>query len=273
MINVEPWRWQADAYLQYDEHHHTSSVLRGFSTRQQGYSPTPYQSMNLGLHVGDDRETVIRNRQYLADMLDRPLNHWVFAEQVHGQHIQKVSKDDQGKGSYHMGTSVSSTDALYTKSRQTMLALAFADCVPLYFYAPSHDCVGIAHAGWKGTVANIGGKFISCWQKDEAIALDDIYVVIGPSICRSCYEVDDTIIGYIDRLLAYEDHQSYDSLTAHRYLLDLKALNRALLMNAGMRLDHIEVSTYCTHCQADMFYSHRRDNGCTGRMLGFIGLS
>ena len=113
-------------------------VLAGFTTKNGGFSLPPYQSLNTGLHVGDDASSVQRNRQVIADAAAVPLSDWVFADQTHEDRILKATKEQRGRGSLHYHEALPGTDGLYTSETNMMLALCFADCVPLYFLAPQN---------------------------------------------------------------------------------------------------------------------------------------
>ncbi len=182
-----------------------------------------------------------------------------------------MTTDHGGKGTTDYQSAIAGTDGLYTEEARLLLALCFADCVPLYFMAPKHGMIGLAHAGWKGTVKNIAGEMVRLWHECEQIPLEDIYVVIGPSIGACCYIVDDRVITRVDRVLEGEEKLPYKQVSIGQYALDLKELNKVLLIKAGIHEEHIDVSGYCTSCADHLFFSHRRDQGKTGRMMAFIG--
>ncbi len=250
------------------------NIVAGFSTRNGGFSKEPFDTMNLGLHVNDAKEKVIQNREQLSQWIGAPLHTWICAEQIHGDKIAKVSNKDLGKGSTEMETAIKGVDGLYTKDRNTFLFSAYADCVPLYFSAIStQDIIGVAHAGWRGTAANIGGKMINKWISDENIAVEDIVVCIGPAIGECCYIVDDYVIEQIvNSLDGVVTNEIYEKVSPGQYRLDLKAANYEMIRASGVLPEHIEISNYCTSCHSDLFFSHRKSQGKTGRMLSFIGL-
>lgn len=246
------------------------NLIAGFSTRNGGKSKGNYQSLNLGFHVGDDPETVLENRYILADELELPIDWWVSGQQTHENRIQKVTRDHRGLGASNLQGSLSGIDGLYTKESNVVLTAGYADCVPLFFIAPKEGLVGIAHAGWRGTVQNIAGNMIDMWVKEENVNPSNIYVMIGPSIGSCCYQVDNHVINYVTPLLSSEVPKPYKSIDASQYLLDLKSLNFLLLTGAGVPTANISKTSYCTSCQSDLFFSHRRDQGKTGRMLSVI---
>jgi polyphenol oxidase len=246
------------------------NVLAGFTTKQGGFSQQPFATFNLGLHVGDVQPAVVRNRQKLSELLQIPLARWICCEQTHDSHIAKITKQDAGKGAVDMETALAQTDGLYTNEAELLLALCFADCVPLYFAAPNYGLVGVAHAGWKGTVKNIAGKMVRLWCEREHIPLQEIMVAIGPAIGSCCYIVDDRVLNAAQNALGEKRDLPYREVSLGQYALDLKELNRLLLIKEGVLASNIQVSDYCTSCAEDLFFSHRRDNGQTGRMMAFI---
>jgi hypothetical protein len=199
------------------------------------------------------------------------LEQWICTEQVHGSTIRKVTFTDAGKGAEGLENAVPATDGIYTNEAGLLLALGYADCVPLYFYALNPRMVGIAHAGWRGTVRNIGGNMVKRWMNEESVPREEIYAAIGPSIGECCYEVDRQVIDAVDKALGSEAEGVYRQTDETHWRLDLKECNRKLLIRAGISEDHIECSYHCTGCRTDLF-SHRKENGRTGRMLGFIGM-
>ncbi|TSB46335.1 peptidoglycan editing factor PgeF [Alkalicoccobacillus porphyridii] len=245
-------------------------LVAGFTTRHGGFSEAPYHSMNMGLHVGDADETVIRNRRKLADETGFPLSSWVVAEQVHGSVIKKVSAVDVGSGTTQLDTAIAGTDGIYTRDKDILLTSLYADCVPLFFVAPSHQTIGLAHAGWKGTVGLIGPKMIQTWQNQEQISSNDIFVLIGPSISGDEYEVNDVVIESVNSCITDSMEKPYTSKANGRFNLDLKQLNKSLLIEAGVPKENIYTSSICTLLDKRMF-SHRGDGGKTGRMMSILG--
>ncbi|MGE6631315.1 peptidoglycan editing factor PgeF [Bacillus sp. NPDC077027] len=245
-------------------------ILAGFTTKNGGVSTSSYRSMNTGLHVGDDAASVQMNRQLMAKETALPLKQWVFADQTHEDHIIKVTKEHQGKGSLHYNEALPATDGLYTSEKNLMLALCFADCVPLYFLAPEDGLIGVAHAGWKGTVKRIGEKMVDMWSSQEGIAKDRIQAIIGPAIGSCCYIVDDYVMDQV-KTLPFSTEGVYSTISLGQYKIDLKKLNKLILLHAGIKEENIRVSTMCTSCEDEFFFSHRRDQGKTGRMMSFVG--
>jgi polyphenol oxidase len=246
-----------------------SDLKVGFTSRNGGTSRGYFSTNNFGLHVSDNYDNVIGNRNKLAKTLNISLNQWVSGEQVHHNSIHIVELTDVGRGARSIESSLKGIDGLITRENTILCTAFFADCVPLFFFDPVTKYIGIAHAGWKGTVGRIAeemtNKFLElgCNKKD-------VLVTIGPCISSEYYEVDEYVKNHIPQELA-EIVLSPNS-NGH-YLLDLKQLNVEILVQSGIFRSNIDITNYCTFRDENLFFSHRRDNGKTGRMLGFIGYS
>lgn len=243
------------------------SIVSGITTKYNGVSKAPFDSLNMGLHVGDEPKDVVRNRELLAEAIQFPLESWVLGEQVHGTEIAVVTKNEAGCGSRELADSLPSVDGLITKEKGMLLAAFFADCVPLYFFDSKSEWIGMAHAGWRGTVANMAGKMVDAMRANGANK-DSIQAMIGPCISKNRYEVDNYIIQQIPEQFRADVLQPSGS---DRYFLDLQALNRLYMLQAGIQDENILTAAHCTYDSPE-FYSHREDQGKTGRMIGFIGM-
>ncbi|WP_245837232.1 peptidoglycan editing factor PgeF [Virgibacillus phasianinus] len=239
----------------------------GFTTRLGGISRPPFESFNMGLHVPDRKQDVIKNRAQLADRIGLPMDSWVSGEQVHGTNIAVIDQKLKGRGAFTYDDSLSGIDGLITNQKDILCTAFFADCVPLFFFDKETEYIGIAHAGWKGTVNSIGVEMI---KKFELLGADPetIRVAIGPCISKNAYEVDWQVIKNLDE---EQIKQAAERRNNDHYLLDLKKLNMEILLQSGVIRHNIDVTNYCTFREEELFFSHRRDHGKTGRMLGFIG--
>ncbi|BCG60228.1 peptidoglycan editing factor PgeF [Paenibacillus sp. URB8-2] len=258
-----------------------SKITAGFTGRTGGAGRAPYESLNCAFHVGDIPEDVIKNRKMVAESLGFALEDWTCGEQVHGAEIAVVTADDKGRGSLDRSSAFVDTDGLLTDVPGVLLVSFYADCVPLFFHDPVAGAVGLAHAGWKGTVAEIALAMVRRMEDVYGSRKENIRGAIGPSIGACCYEVDDFVM---DRVRSLEDslvreQESAESLyspsTAHisKMMLNLKELNRRIMIKAGILPTHIECTTWCTSCSHDLFFSYRKENGVTGRMASWIGIT
>ncbi|HEY4600386.1 MAG TPA: peptidoglycan editing factor PgeF [Cerasibacillus sp.] len=239
----------------------------GFTTRNGGVSQPPYDTLNMGLHVSDEPEHVLMNREKVSKQLGFPLENWVQGQQIHDSNIHLIESTDRGRGSFSYDTSIRQVDGFITKETGILCTAVFADCVPIFFFDPKTSYIGIAHAGWQGTVKRIAEQMIVKFVALGAYA-EDVKVAIGPCISQDNYEVDQHVMNRIPQ----EYHKSVAIPTKERkYLLDLKQLNMDILLQSGVLRTNIEVTNYCTYRHRGLFYSHRREQGRTGRMIGFIG--
>lgn len=245
-------------------------LVAGFTTRQGGSSQSPYDTLNLGLHVGDQPAHVLSNREQLARQLQFPFAGWTCAEQVHGTLVMPVTADKRGAGREQLEDALPAADGLYTAEQDTLLTSFYADCVPLFFLDPANRVIGLAHAGWKGTVGRISEKMVKALQQQYSSKPEELLVAIGPSIGGCCYEVDDRVIQHV-RDASRNWQESVEPMPNDKYLLDLKTLNEHILLESGVLSKHISKSGWCTSCRTDLFFSHRREGGKTGRMASFIG--
>lgn len=246
-------------------------LLAGFTIRTGGESEQPYGSFNMGLHVGDDPGHVVSNRQKLAKEVDMPFSAWTCADQVHGNQVCQVMAAGAGKDS--LDDVIKATDGLFTGQKGVLLTSFYADCVPLYFLDPASGAVGLAHAGWKGTVARIAEEMVKSLQHHFHAKPEELLVAIGPSIGGCCYEVDDRIITQV-QASAKEWEKAVTASQNDRYMLDLRQLNTSILLESGIASEQIMTTDWCTSCRTDMFFSHRKEAGTagtTGRMASFIG--
>lgn len=257
-------------------------LTAGFSSREGGVSAAPWNGLNVGLHVGDRAEDVVRNRELLAEALGWPFEAWTCAEQVHGSRVYQVTSEDRGRGRDSRESAIGDADALMTNEKGVLLASFYADCVPLYFWDPKQEAVALAHAGWKGTVAEIAVRTVEAMREAYGSRPADIQAAIGPSIGGCCYEVDENVLRHVRplleqlRVLGIEAADGLDGVIAEtaagRARIDLKEINRQIMIKAGILPTHIEITQWCTGCRTDLFFSHRMEQGRTGRMASWIGL-
>lgn len=233
------------------------------STRAGGSSPAPYDSLNLGDHVGDDPRHVQANRDTLARTLGvRP----VFLQQVHGTGVLEL-------GAASRDGAVA--DACFTFSPGVACTIMAADCLPVLMWDAQARWVAAAHAGWRGLAA---GVLEALWQALQArgAQVADARVWLGPCIGPQAFEVGPEVRA----AFTTQDPRWQAAFRAgqgDRCLADLPALARARLQRLGMV--HIVGNegspAYCTVSQAALFFSHRRDAGAgrsTGRMAACIWL-
>jgi YfiH family protein len=238
------------------------SLGHGVFTRLGGQSRMPWASLNTGHTVGDDEQAVEANHQLICQALGFRRQDLVSPHQVHGTTVRVVGREDRGRV-------CPSTDALITATPGVTLMLRFADCVPLLLYEPVTQVIGLAHAGWRGTVSGIARATVEAMERAFGCQAPDMFVGIGPAIGPCCYEVGEDVVqavsqafpGGSERLV----HRAGD-----RWHLDLWAANRAQLAECGVR--QIEVAGMCTACHTHEWFSYRAAGGETGRFGVVVGL-
>jgi YfiH family protein len=212
-----------------------------FSTRRGGVSEGPFESLNLGLWTDDQRERVLENR----DRLQRHTGaeHTALGRQVHGTDLQAWTSPPPGDDPPEV-------DGHLTQERGLALLVQVADCLPVAL--ASRDQVAMLHCGWRGLAGGIIARALERFDEPPAAA-------IGPGIGACCYEVGDDVAAVFPTF----GRTGRRSGKTH---LDLRAIAREQLTGAGT-LQEVDL---CTSCHPELFFSHRRDHGVTGRQAGVV---
>jgi YfiH family protein len=252
-------------FYQFEELTPYTDLVHGVFTRLGGVSGAPFASLNVGLTVGDPVDNVYANRQRVASALGFSDDDAFTTWQVHGADV--IVQRDRRPQSWPPPKA----DAIVTAERDLPLTMRYADCVPLVFYDPRQHAIGIAHAGWRGTLAGVGPATVRTMEAAFGSQPDDIVAGIGPSIGPCCYEVGPEVVeqvaGVFEDTGGLFEHKAGNGKNAH---LNLWAANERLLRDAGVM--HIEVSGLCTASMTDEFFSHRAEHGQTGRFAAAIML-
>jgi YfiH family protein len=220
-----------------------------FSTRLGGVSEAPFDGLNLGVFTEDERESMLENRRRLTAALGFPPERVAIAHQVHGAELIAHTGPQLPSPFVSPDSPIPQVDGHVTAERALPLLVFVADCVPVALAGP--DGVAMLHCGWRGLAAGIVARGV------EAVGATD--AAIGPSIGPCCYEVGDEVLG------AFAD---LGDGIASGSLLDLPEVTRRLLGAAGV--ERVESSGFCTSCEPELFFSHRRDAGRTGRQAGLV---
>jgi YfiH family protein len=242
------------------------------STRQGGVSSPPYESLNLGFRVGDDPEKVIENRRLLFQAFGISLERSVWCRQIHADGVVTVGAEDAGRGSTEEESIVEDADALVTDTPGLTLCVTLADCVPVVIFDPAQRVVGLAHAGWGGTVSRIASRTVEVMRERFDCDPATIAAAIGPSIGPAGYEVGEDVI---ERARAGYGERAAEILKPGpdgKAFFDLWTANRIDLEEAGVSAERIEVSGIATDQHLDEFYSHRHEGGQTGRFIASVSL-
>lgn len=245
-------------------------IRHGFSTRIGGVSKNEFAATNLGFDRGDSRENVLENYRRTAEALGVQTESFVCGAQDHNIHIQRVEQAHAGIG-IHRPREWESVDGLCTNQPGLTLVIYCADCVPLYFVDSTRNAIGLAHAGWKGTAANMAAAMVEKMQAEFGSRPEDLQVAIGPSICKSCFEVDAPVAEVFQALpmqaAFVEDTQD------GKFHIDLWECNRQYLLAAGVPAERIILGNLCSMCNSDLIFSHRKTRGQRGSNAAFLSLT
>ncbi len=240
------------------------SVPHAFTTRLGGVSEAQFSSLNLAMHRGDPKENVQENYARLASALGFSLENLVLTRQIHSDIVRTVTRQD-ALGLDHRA--YPECDALITNQPGVALGIFTADCTPILLHDPVTGAVGAAHAGWRGTAADIAGKTVLAMVREFGCRPEDIRAAIGPNIGFCCFETDGDVPAALEEAFG-------KTVWAHirpqlsKYYVNLKEINALALRRAGV--EHIEVSTACTMCAQDRFWSHRYTRGNRGSQGAII---
>lgn len=250
-----------------------AGIKHGFSTRLGGVSKGIYESMNLGLSRGDEEADVLTNFHRIADALGVSCEDMVFSDQTHTTNVRIVTQADRGNGITRK-KNFFDTDGLVTNVPGLVLVTFYADCVPLYFVDPVHKAIGLTHSGWRGTVGHIGAKTIETMQREYGTKPADIIAAIGPSICVDCYEVSRDVAEEFEQEFSNDEiKQILYPKENEKYQLDLWKANQLIMLDAGVKEEHISVSDICTCCNPEFLFSHRASHGRRGNLAAFLSLN
>jgi polyphenol oxidase len=240
-------------------------------TRQGGVSPAPWASLNLGGTVGDLAPRVAQNRVRAFRALDRQPESIYDVWQVHSSEVVCTDTPRLPHQAHKKA------DAILTDTPEVTLFMRFADCVPILLADPARGVVGLVHAGWKGTTGQIAAAAVQRMQSHYGSNPADLLAGIGPSIGAHHYPVGQEVVDEVvytfgsqaDKFLSQsEDGPSSNGEGQMKF--DLWAANRTILEQCGV--GSIEVAGICTACHLDDWYSHRAEQGQTGRFGAIIGL-
>ena len=240
-----------------------------FTTRNGGVSTGPYRSQNMGFATDDDADDVKENRRRFFEHIGGAGYIAAVPVQVHGSEIVQVRTYDADVLRDVHELVFPHTDALVTDEKNVILTSLHADCIPVWLYDPVHHAAGIAHAGWRGTRADIAAATARRMGELYGSAPEDMVAVIGPGIGYECFEVGREVVEEFTDMIGELGALAHDDGNGKAHL-DLKGINQRLLERIGV--EKIMVSGLCTVCEPEIFYSYRRDGAATGRMCAGICL-
>lgn len=212
--------------------------------------------------IGWNQENIFES---LSQVMEIPEERIYRAKQVHGTDILII--DNQN----YKDVIKEEKDGLITNKKGIALATYHADCVPIYFYDNKKEIIGLAHAGWKGTLNNISKSIVDGMVKHFKSSVEDILVAIGPSIGKCCYEIGHDVEKlFVDK---FSDGKDIIERKDNKLYLDLVEVNKINLIELGIKEENINYSNFCTSCNINSLYSYRKENGTKNRMLAAISLN
>jgi hypothetical protein len=252
---MNKWRLEAKESLKFYRINPSQGLNLVFTTRIGGGSKKNYRSLNLSYDVGDDPKNVDENYARLKKALS--IDKIFTLKQIHSNRVYYINSNNYKDGL--------EGDGFFTDEKDLAIGVKVADCLPIYIFDKKFKVIGIAHAGWRSTLAQISKNLVSAITQKFGLKPSDLNFVLGPCIEQSCYEVGFELLSQFynnmpgsERFFVQHNRKLY---------FGLKGLNRSLLRKLG--LTEIASLDYCTKCHPDLFYSVRRE-GITGRNLGLI---
>ncbi len=249
-------------FYQFDRLDRYPDVYHGAFTRLGGVSHAPFASLNLARSVGDDAQAVQENNRRMLSVFEIAPDHATTAWLVHGRAVAVMTSADAG--SYRQGY-----DAIITRERGLALTMRFADCVPIVFFDPIQRAIGLAHAGWRGVAENVIAATVTALQASFGSNPGDLWAGIGPCISAGRYRVGQEVIDLVAPACPPQTPIVHRQIDGTRHL-DLNAAVRSQLHACGV--ENIEDSATCTASNTTEWFSHRAENGKTGRFGVVIGL-
>lgn len=245
-------------------------LVHAVTTRHGGVSAPPHASLNLSFSRPDELSAVRENRRRVYRELGIPSGRVVQVGQVHGADVLVAGDEHAGHGALDRSLVLPPADAIVTRAPDLFLLACFADCTPLLFWDPVRRAVGIAHAGWQGTVKRIAVATVQAMAEAFGTRPSELQVVVGPSAGPCCYNVGAQVADAA--LAAYPGRDDVIVERGGRRFFDLWAANVHALADAGVPRGNVEVAALCTIDQHERFFSHRAAHGQTGRFAALIGV-
>lgn len=253
-------------YITFPSFENYDNLLHCFTTRKGGVSKGNYESMNIGFSTGDTDENVKRNIEIMAEKLNINVYDIVETNQTHTNVVKYVTEEYKGKA--FSESPFKGVDGIYTDKKNLVLMSFHADCTSVFFYDPVKKVIGLAHAGWRGTLLNIVGNMVKAFVNDFNSDPKDIITAIGPSLGPCCFEVDKDVA---DLFLSESDEfRNFMEVKGLKYHFNLWEINKYLLKKEGIKEENIEMSNLCTKCNNDLFFSHRGQGVKRGLLAGLL---
>jgi hypothetical protein len=241
-------------------------VRAAFSTRAGGVSAAPFDSLNLGLHVGDREADVLENRRRLWSALGLDPRAPAGGRQIHGAEVAAVGAADRGRGARSLSTALAATDGLVTAGRGLPLFALSADCALVALAAPQGAGCAVLHAGWRGLAGGIVENGVGRLCAAAGCRPGELRAFAGPLLGEECYRVREDFRAALSAAWGPEAAARFVSGDGGRLRFRYQAALLWRLDSAGVPGQNVETSGMCTACRGDLFFSHRSSSGRAGRM-------
>jgi len=240
-------------------------LIGGFSCRNGGVSRPPFNSLNLGFNTHDPHPHVEANRTTLTRSFDLPPHRLLTVQQEHGTNILVINEPNPDVSHFQRLT----CDAILTDQPGVMIGVLVADCFPVLLFDPERRVAGAVHIGWRGAATGLLGQTVQALADEFGANPGSLFAGIGPGIGAHNYEVDRPVRDAFRQGVGDWDKVA-EEIGLGKWRLDLRRSCRLQLETAGVPSKRIEEVDQCTCCHREMFFSYRRDQGNTGRQIGFI---
>jgi YfiH family protein len=241
-----------------------TNLVAGFTTRNGGSSRPPFNSLNLGYNSGDQLSQVDANRAAVARAFDLEPHLLLTVSQVHGSEILVVDQPNPDVSHFQRVES----DAIITNQRNILIGILVADCFPIILYDQKRHVSGVVHLGWRGMAAGLLGRTVKAMQEIFSCQPQDLCAAIGPGIAAHSYEVDRPVRDAFRQGTDQWGRIATEVSLGH-WQLDLQQSAMLQLDEAGLAQMAVDLVKECTCCHKETFFSYRRDQGRTGRQMGF----
>lgn len=255
--------------VQADNLRNEKGIVHGFTTRVGGISNAPFDTLNLGLSRNEPLSHMQRNFHILADAYSLDYDTFAVVNHEHGSNVLRVDKNDCG--SRLTKDALPYSDGMITNDPGITLITSHADCSAVFLYDPIKRCIGLAHAGWKGTLKRVGQQLAHKLISEFDCNPTDIIAAIGPCICFDCFEVQAELAKeFVKKFGVDEIAKPGRTGKKGKAYVDIEAVLSLQLLEAGIRKENLSIMHLCTLERKDLFYSYRRDGIDTGSMVSYM---
>ncbi len=240
------------------------NLVTGFTSRNGGSSRPPFNSLNLGFGSGDQLSQVEANRAVVARSFDLEPHLLLTVNQVHGSEILVLDQSNPEVSHFQRVDS----DAIITNQRNILIGILVADCFPVILYDRKKHVAGVVHLGWRGAAVGLLGRTVKAMHEIFGCQPDELNAAIGPGIAAHSYEVDRPVRDAFRQGTGQWERIATEVSLGH-WQLDLQKSISLQLDEAGLVRAAVDMVKECTCCHKEAFFSYRRDQGRTGRQMGF----